>query len=252
MRTATACPGPCNSAWRRAESIREEAGAEHHLTPTWGRPVQCDGCTAGARLRLSEIPELLARVSLEAVHGSSSPTTATIGARGSSTTSPWPGQAARLLAEQIAEEMAELEADVLFLRGIRLEVAEQVRQAGVREGRQVSNSARILDAHLDWMMQHHPAAGEAHDRGNGNPAAQIRTWHGILERFVKAHPQHDVRKLAPCPRCKGPYLAESRDLRLVDDRPYIECRDPDCQRILTSAEYDEYVKALAAGISQAA
>ncbi|MFB6805470.1 hypothetical protein [Streptomyces sp. NPDC056387] len=178
--------------------------------------------------------------------------TATIGARATSTTSPWPGQAARLLTEQVLDEMTELEGDVLYLRGIRTAADDETRRSGIREGRRVSDVARILEAHLDWMMQQHPAAGEPHDRGNGNPASQIRGWHGTLERFIKAHQQYDVRKLAPCPRCKGPYLAESRDLRLIDDRPYIECRDPDCQRILTSAEYDEYVKALASGISRAA
>ncbi|MFK0045519.1 hypothetical protein ACIQU4_15600 [Streptomyces sp. NPDC090741] len=246
----TPCPGSCNNAWRRAETIREEAGTEHHLTPTWGRPVQCDGCTERARQHLTELPELLTAVQLEALHGTHSPSTSTIGSR-SSDAPAWPGQAARLLLEAILGEMEELESDVLHRRGIWAADAEPARD-GVTEGRRITDVARILGAHLGWMMQHHPAAGEPHDRGNANPGGQIRSWHSVAQRFIKAHPQHDVRKLAPCPGCKGPYLAESRDLRLVGDRPYIECRDPGCQRILTSAEYDAYVKALAAGISAAA
>ncbi|MFK0222220.1 hypothetical protein ACIQWN_29020 [Streptomyces vinaceus] len=251
MRTATVCPGLCNSAWRRAETIREEAGTEHTLTPAWGRPVQCDTCTERARHQLAELPELLVAVQLESLNGSRSPSTATIGSRGSSDARAWPGQATRLLLEAVLGEMEELETDILIRRGIWAVDAEPAR-AGITEGRRITDATRILGAHLDWMMQHHPAAGEPHDRGNANPAAQIRGWHGAAQRFIKAHPQYDVRKLAPCPRCHGPYLAESRDLRLVDDRPYIECRDPDCQRILTGAEYDEYVKGLAAGISRAA
>ncbi|MFI5831072.1 hypothetical protein ACIA6C_28125 [Streptomyces sp. NPDC051578] len=147
--------------------------------------------------------------------------------------------------------MEELETDVLVRRGIWQDDADP-NHAGITEGRRITDCTRVLSGHLDWMMQYHPAAGEPHERGNGNPAAQIRGWHGAAQRFVKAHPQHDVRKLAPCPGCHGPYLAESRDLRLVGDRPYIECRDPDCQRILTDAEYKVYVKALAAVVTQVA
>ncbi|MGW2861938.1 hypothetical protein [Streptomyces sp. NPDC001205] len=250
MRTATICPGPCNTAWRRAEEVLAETGTEHHLTPTWGQPIQCDGCVAHARQRLAEIPELLAAAHLEALHATCSPSTAAIHTR-SSDAPAWPGQAARLLTETILDEMEELAADVLTLRGIWQDGNEPSRD-GITEGRRISDCAQTLDAHLAWMMQHHPAATELHDQGNANPGGQIRSWHAAATRFIKAHPQHDVRKLAPCPRCKGPYLAESRDLRLIDDRPYIECRDPDCQRILTSAEYDVYVKALAAVVAQAA
>ncbi|RCH70464.1 hypothetical protein DT019_02965 [Streptomyces sp. SDr-06] len=246
----TPCPGPCNNAWRRAEEVLAETGTEHHLTPAWGQPVQCDGCVAHARQRLVEIPELLAAAHLEALHATRSPSTATIHTR-SSDAPAWPGQAARLLTETILDEMEELATDVLTLRGIWRDDHQPSRD-GITEGRRISDCAHILDAHLDWMMQNHPAATELHDRGNANPGGQIRGWHAAATRFIKAHPQFDVRKLAPCPRCKGPYLAESRDLRLVDDRPYIECRDPDCQRILTSAEYDVYVKALAAVVAQAA
>jgi hypothetical protein len=38
----------------------------------------------------------------------------------------------------------------------------------------------------------------------------------------------------------------------VDDKPYIECRDPDCKRIMTQSEYDAYVKALNESIVAAA
>lgn len=248
----TPCPGSCNNAWRRAETVREETGTEHHLTPTWGQPVQCTGCVERARQQLLEIPELLARATIEATARPCSASAVSINTRDSKTAPQLPGEPSRFLFEEIVEQMEELEADVLELRRIRQADDIPTRLAGIREGRWAADRARILEAHLDWMMQYHPAAGELHGRGNANPAAQIRGWHAALEHFIKAHPQHDVRKLAPCPRCKGPYLAESRDLRLVDDRPYIECRDPDCQRILTSAEYDEYVKGLATGISRAA
>jgi bacterioferritin-associated ferredoxin len=248
--SATPCPGPCNNAWRRAETVLEETGTEHHLTPNWGHPTQCGECVERARRQLAELPELLAAVLMEALYGTRPQNTATIHSRPNDTPA-WPGQAARLLIDTLLGEIEELATDVLVQRGIWHRDFEPDR-TGTREGRRIASACRTLTAHLDWMMQHHPAAVEPHDHGNANPAGQIRHWHAITQRFTKSHPQRDVRKMAPCPRCKGPYLAESRDLRLVDDRPYIECRDPDCRRIMTSAEYDTYVKALAAVVTQAA
>lgn len=248
--SAKPCPGPCNNAWRRAENVLAETGTSHHLTPAWGQPTQCYGCRERAHQQIAELPELLTAVQIEALHGTRPQNTATIHSRPNDTPA-WPGQVARLLIDTILGEIEELQADVLTLRGIWKSEADS-SHAGVREGQRISGACRTIAAHLDWMLQHHPAAGEPHEQGNANPAGQIRHWHAAAQRFTKQHPQHDVRKLAPCPRCKGPYLAESRDLRLVDDRPYIECRDPDCRRIMTTAEYDTYVKALAAAVTQAA
>ena len=249
-RTDVICPGPCNNAWRRAETVRAETGTEHHLTPAWGQPVQCYECVERARRQLAELPELLTAVQMEALSGTRPQSTATINSRPNDAPA-WPGQAARLLLDATLGEIEELASDVLMQRGIWKADQERDNQ-GVREGWRINTACRTLGAHLDWMMQYHPAATEPHDRDNANPGGQIRQWHGTAQRFTKQHAQHDVRKMAPCPRCKGPYLAESRDLRLVDDRPYIECRDPDCRRIMTGAEYDTYVKALAAVVTQAA
>ncbi|MDT0608860.1 hypothetical protein [Streptomyces lancefieldiae] len=248
--TQKPCPGPCNNAWRRAETVRIDTGTEHHINPAWGQPIQCDACTERARQQLAELPELLTAVHLEALYGTRPQNTATIHSRPNDTPA-WPGQAARLLIDTLLGEIEELATDVLALRGI-WKHDNQPDHDGIREGHRITSACRILTAQLDWMMQHHPAAGEPHEQGNANPAGQIRHWHAAVQRFTKQHPQRDVRKMAPCPRCKGPYLAESRDLRLVDDRPYIECRDPDCRRIMTGAEYDTYVKALAAVVTQAA
>lgn len=249
MHNPTPCPGTCNSAWRRAEELLEANGTEHHLTPAWGRPTQCGGCLERARQQLAELPELIAAVHLEALYGTRA---AGIAVRVQSSSTPtWPGHASRMLLELILGEMEELVADVLVRRGIWRDDVE-FDGAGITEGVRFTNAIGTLAVHLDWMMQHHPAAIEPHDHGNANPAGQIRGWYGAAQRFTKAHQQYDVRRPAPCPRCFGPYLAESRDLRLVGDRPYIECRDPDCQLILTGAEYDSHVKALATGIVQAA
>ncbi|MEV8523149.1 hypothetical protein AB0451_03175 [Streptomyces sp. NPDC052000] len=238
MRTATICPGPCNTAWRRAEEVADEAGTEHHITPAWGQPVQCDSCVERARWQLGELPAFLAAVHLEATNGSRAPVTAAIRSSAGADAS-FPGQAPLVLIETLLGEMEELEADVLQLRGL----GAAFNPAGP-VGPRITGVVQVLEAHLDWMMQQHPAAAEPHDRTNANPGGQIRGWHAAAQRFIKDHPQREVQRLGPCPHCKGPYLVQSTDLRLVNDLPYIECRDPDCRRVFTTPEYNAYMKTL--------
>ena len=242
--TPTPCPGPCNNAWRRAEAIAEETGTPHHITPAWGRPVQCYGCVDRTRGELAELPSLLGDVLGEALEGTPTKLTGTIGRI---TVATWPGQASRLLVDRIVGEMAELRADIFVRRGIWAE-GHEVRG----EDRLIGDIWRGLNGYWEWAMQNHPAAGEPHDRDNANPGGQVTGWHRTCQRFTKQDEQRDVKRLAPCPRCHGPYLVESRELRLVDDKPYIECRDPDCKRIMTQSEYDSYVKALNESIVAAA
>lgn len=243
------CPGPCNNAWRKAEAALAADGTEHHLTPNWGQPTQCDGCVERTRGQLAELPELLAAIHLEALYGTPAKLTGTIGRVG---TPVWPGQASRLLLDRIIGEMAELQADILVRR--RIWAADRLPACGTapNEARHINGIVSTLYAHWDWAMQHHPAADEPHDRDNANPGGQVTGWYRTALRFTKADEQREVRRLAPCPRCHGPYLVESRELRLVDGKPYIECRDPDCKRVITQSEYDAYVKTLNESIVVAA
>lgn len=249
MTTPSPCPGPCNTAWRKAEEALAECGTEHHLQPSWGQPTQCYACVDRTRAELAELPELLIDVQLEAVHGTRTKTAGTIGRI---TAPPWPGQASRLLLDRIVGEMAELQADILIHRGIWGEDRQPAKPSGPNERKLIKGIVTQLNAHWDWAMQNHPAASEPHQRDNANPGGQVSGWYRTARRFTKQDEQRDVRRLAPCPRCHGPYLVESRELRLIHDEPYIECRDPDCRRVMTRPEYDTYVKALNASISAAA
>lgn len=241
------CPGPCNNAWRKAENAREEHGTDHHIRPHWGTPTQCWGCVDRTRQQLVKLPELLVGVHLEVLYGTTTKFTGTIGRIH---IPAWPGQAGMILADEIVGKMEELQADILKRRAIWADDYEP--EPGVRNGRYITGLVATLDAHWDWAMQHHPAADEPYDRENANPGGQVAGWYHSLQRFTKQDQQRDVERLAPCPRCHGPYLVESRDLRLVGDRPYIECRDPDCQRVMTGEEYDAYVKGLTGQIIAAA
>ena len=249
--TPVACPGPCNAAWRKAEEAHAATGAEHSIQASWGHPVHCDTCVSKTRERLAQLPALLEDVLREALMGTRVKTTGTIGRI---SVASWPGQASRLLVDRIVGEMVELGADILKTRGIWHHDRQPGPGTAPHEPRRFRVIAAALDAHLDWAMQHHPAAWEPWGTGNANPGSQINDWHRTCLRFTKQDKQPEVRRLAPCPRCHGPWLIESRDMRLaaIDDRAYIECRDPDCRRILTRSEYDAYVKALNASISAAA
>lgn len=244
------CPGTCNNAYRRAEEALATLGVEHHLTPSWGSPVQCEECVERTRKQLQELPALLTDALNEALEGTAPKLTGTIGRVG--LTPAWPGQASRLLVDRIVSEMAELHADVLKLRGLWQEDREPLPSVAANERRHIAGITRVLAAHWGWAMQHHPAASEPHTRGNANPAAQASSWYRTVLHFTKQDDQRETRRLAPCPRCRGPWLVESRDMRLVDGEPYIACQDPDCQRVMTKSEYDDYVKAMRVAIERAA
>lgn len=232
--TPTPCPGRCNHRWREAEA----ASRPHDYTPTWGNPNHCLSCTSHAYRHLAELPELLAAVWLEAIHGTRTPADATT--TRPSGLAPWPGQAARLLTDHIVYGMAELEDDIRELRHL------STRPNRGREGATATGTIDFLATHLDWALDHHPAATEIHDRDSANPASQIHYWHRAALRFTKRDEQHEAQRLAPCPRCHGPYLITSPKDGLI------ECRDPDCQRVLTEAEYEDYVKRLRGAIQAAA
>jgi hypothetical protein len=223
----TPCPGPCNNVWRRAE----QPGTEPDLQPAWGHPTQCDACVTHARRRLTELPELLTAVHLEALHATPAPAASSIHTRTSSAPT-WPGQAARLLLDHIIGSMETLAADIHELRGLRAHYTA-AGYTTTHEGTRINHTVARLNTHLDWAMQHHPAAGEPHDRDGANPAGQIRAWHTACLTFTARTP-YRAQKAAPCPRCS------LRTLSRGDGEDYIACRNPACELLLTQAEYDQH------------
>jgi hypothetical protein len=251
MPTPIPCLGPCNTSWRRAEAARTANGTTHDIPVTWGDPVHCEACMTRADRHLAELPELCAAITLEAVHGTRAPATSSLHSAPTDTT-PWPGQSARLLLDLIVGGLGELREETFRLRGWAL--ADHGDRTE-REGPRITRIVQALRAQVPWILQEHPLATESHQPlrepgrapvQSGNPAATIAHWHHLATRYTARDEARVIERLAPCKRCGGPWLAESRDLRLVDDRPYIECRDEDCRALLTQAEYDSWVKELTA------
>jgi hypothetical protein len=227
--TPAPCPGPCNNAWRRAET----AAAEHHITPAWGQPVQCYGCVDRGREQLADLPELLAAVHLEALYGTPAKLAGTIGRVGAPI---WPGQASRILIDRILGEMEELAGDILTQRGL----GQPTRPGS--EGRAITRTVTTLLAHWEWAMQHHPAATEPHARDNANPGGQVANWHRSAQAFT-ARNNPRVQMAAPCPRCQLKTLAHS------NGESFISCRNPECELLLSREEYDRRVKEMADAIT---
>jgi hypothetical protein len=223
------CPGPCNNAWRRAEQQLNADGISHDIPVTWGQPVHCQRCTSRAHAQLAELPELVVAIGLEAVCGTAAKTTGTIGR---AATPAWPGQASRLLTDHIVGGMLELEDDVRELRGFRH------RPGRGTEGGEVMGVVKFLAAHLNWALVEHPLAVEVHDRLSGNPAAQIQGWHRAAQRFTRRDARLEHYRI-PCPRC------ELLTLVRADGDDYIECRNVNCQTLLTPGEYLDHTKRLA-------
>lgn len=230
-----ACPGPCNNAWRRAEQQLAETGAEHYITPAWGQPSQCYGCEERARHQLSELPELLTAIQLEALYGTPAKLTGTIGRVGAPN---WPGQSSRLLLDRILGEMTELRADILVQRGLWV---DGQRPEGVTEGRLIGDTVTALLAHLEWAVQYHPAAGEPHGRDNANPASQVADWYRSAQFFTRRDNPR-VQLIAPCPRCHLKSLSHS------NGESFISCRNPECEVLLSREEYDQHTKETAGAI----
>lgn len=227
--TPTACPGSCNNAWRLAETQQATDGTPHDIPVTWGQPVHCGRCTHRTQAQLGELPELVVAISLEAVYGTAPKQTGTIGRVH---IPAWPGQASRLLTDHIVGGLLELEDDIRELRGFRHRPAR---------GPEVLNAAgavQFLAVHLEWALTQHPCAGELHGHDSGNPAAQIGGWYRAAQRFTRRDQRLEHHRV-PCPRC------ELLTLYRADGDDYIECRNLNCQLLLTPTEYHDHTARLA-------
>src|SRR4051812_23188857 len=189
MSTPQFCPGPCNTAWRKAEEAHADTGADHAIQPAWGQPVQCYACVDRARTQLSAMPALLAAVLAEATEGTPAKLTGTIGRI---TVATWPGQSSRLLVDRIVSEMVELGVDILKLRRMWKEDRPAGPGTTSNEAWRIGFITNALIAHLDWAMQHHPAAWEPHGRDNANPGGQVAGWYRAALYFTKQDEQRDV------------------------------------------------------------
>ena len=217
------CPGSCNAAWRRAEEI----GDPHHLQPIPGEPVHCWACYSTAHAQLHQLPALFVSIYLEALHGTRTKTTGTIGRVGMNPA--WPGQSAKLFADGLIDSMLILANDTREQRD------ERVENRG-NDTITVQRCVATLTKHLGWLLTEHPCATDSHDARSGNPAWQIRGWHHSAEAFCKQDEQRAPRRMVACPRCRDPWMRSRNGV--------VECTNPGCRRVMSNDEYAAHVERL--------
>lgn len=222
-RTAQPCAGPCNRAYRRTDTTTADEAEQQSRKPYYGEPHWCDHCTGIVARALTELPELVAAIHLEALNGTPTP-----GARVTHTqqTPPWPGEPARILTDLIAGGLMELEDDLRHLRGYS-------PRPVLPEGHGMSEAIAVLTGSLDWLLQEHPNCADP----TWSPGASLLRWHHIAVRFTKRDKPRTTVKELPCPRCELLMLVKA------DGDDSVECGN--CGNRLREDEYQRRVKQLA-------
>jgi hypothetical protein len=211
----TACPGPCNTAWRNADPRQRGE-------PVSGEPVWCPPCAARIRHNLAELDDLAALLNATADGQREQPGTPIRAA----SHAPSPSQAADTLDELTS-----------ILTGWE-NTYRDLRQwpSPPRRGYLASvTTATVawLGAHLSGILE----APFAADFG-----LEIRQWHKQLADTTKAGTGVH-RKPVPCPRCG------LRLLVYADGTDYVHCAG--CNRHMTLDEYHEELAAAARDLEHA-
>lgn len=227
-----ACPGGCNSSWRKARALYEKAAADQataiakmqpgqeapeppqapEMQPWPGEPVWCTRCQAALRRQLQEIDVLAGIV------GADDPRTRTeddaVGRIRSTPMAPSPSSAMDALDEVAS-----------WLRGWE-SIARGTGEALPRHGylaKEITETSSWLVFHFEQIITE-PTGAE--DFGT-----EIRRWHRELSTLAAAGQANKHRKKR-CPRCRLYTLW----WRIGD--PYVRCISEDCGRMLSLAEYD--------------
>lgn len=209
--TAIACPGVCNTTWRRT----------HEGDPTWGQPTWCPPDAARIRRLLAELDDLAALTAASSDGYREPPTQPA-----SATHAPTPSPA--------ADDLDELAA---MLRGWE-DAYRELRDwpSPPRRGylaTVTTTTIAWLTAHLDGIL----TAPIAADFG-----AEVERWHRELVGKTRSGTGRR-RGLAACPRCG------LRLLSWEDGDDHVICGS--CNRHMSMDEYREHTAAEAARHAQA-
>jgi len=93
--------------------------------------------------------------------------------------------------------------------------------------------ATWLRVRLDWAADCHSAVDEF--------VVDIRNLRGVLKALAGERPPKPKRLVAPCIGC-----GQLAMFRVPGEDYAVECRNPDCERIYTEAEYEQLTKIEAA------
>lgn len=237
----TACPGSCNSEYRKVRAIYDAAVAAYdgqlarladgdevpdpppvpELRPWEGYPVWCRRCTAQVRVRLAELDELAAMLAVLPPGIRPASDGQRVDQRVSGTPearSPSPS----------GDELDELQRWLLGWEATwrQANAWPSPPQRGIL-ARTITSAVAWLGAHLDDLL-----ASQEHSQQFGGDVSQ---WHSRLRRTVHAASfARFVKK--PCP--SPPKGCGRFTLWEKVGEPYISCVNPDCGRRLTREELE--------------
>lgn len=215
-----ACPGPCNSAWRRAEAAVDGKGRPipHQLTAESGDPVWCWRCSRLIAQRLAELDDLVALLQAElgGRRAGIDPTGLKPARRGSPSPSP--------AVDDVDEIQRTLESWESAYRDLRSLPPRPPRSPELRVTMCISWLAKNLTGALGSDL--------GKDLGQ-----EVLRLYSMARRWTSTD-RATHRKDAPCPRCGRKWLTQHDD-------GYIRCERASCGRIMTLDEYDAYTLDLA-------
>lgn len=229
MSSPGACPGICNSGWRRAEAARLNDGTLHEHTPRAGDPVWCQPCARHLHTELGALPHLAARLLLEIENATSNGSEHVSGSRERPIHS----------REKYSFAIDDIDGVLDDWATAVWEERHLTAQRPARQGPRISASTTVLITHFDWLIAEHP-----------NPEAselfglEIRRVHARASRLTHIS---DVRPErcdgVACPKCDLMMLEHDLDWQgRATGR--IACRN--CEALLSMAEYERWTKMLSA------
>lgn len=232
---STACCGPCNNRWRRAERARLTDGTPHELIPRAGAPVWCNPCARHLRTALADLPELAARLLLEIRNGTSAGNEHVSGSRERPL---FPHQNAAFLIDDIAAALA-------YWSAVAREERDLAEPPPRPRGAAITADTRLLLIHFDWLICEHPEPAMSTEFGSD--IGRVHHHATALTHTNDVRPQRCDG--VPCPRCDLKALEHEldRDGRATG---YIVCRS--CDTLLSPAEYERWLKMVAAPLKKRA
>ncbi|ACU71777.1 hypothetical protein Caci_2868 [Catenulispora acidiphila DSM 44928] len=223
--TPTACVGPCNSGWRRAETARLTKGTPHELTARAGQPVWCNPCARHVRIGLADFPELAARLMLEVENATAAGTVHVSGSKGR----PIHGRERYTFC--IDDIVGVLNYWAEAIRVDRDLAAPPPRSRGAA----ITADTRLLLIHFDWMIAEHSEPAQSAEFG--------KDLNRLYRHAAKLTRTDDVRAVPcegiPCRQCDLMALEHELDWQ-GRATGYVLCRD--CGTLLKEDEYERWVK----------
>lgn len=223
--TPSACAGPCNTTWRRAEAARLADETPHDLTARAGQPVWCNPCARHLRYALADLPELAARLLLEIENATAAGSVHVSGSK------ERPIHAREKYAFCIDDIAGILAYWAEAIREDRSLAAPPRRTRGAA----ITADTRLLLIHFDWMIAEHPEPAQSAEFGR-----DINRLHRHAARLTRTN---DVRaepcEGIPCRECDLVTLEHELDWQ-GRATGYVLCRS--CGNLLKADEYERWVK----------